>query len=42
MKGLKRKIKTELVKRNLAPIKTVILQTGLVCCYYQNGLIKVL
>ena len=42
MKNIIRVIKSKLVSRNIKPIRTTVLPTGLVCEEYFNGTIKVI
>ena len=42
MKNIIRVIKNKLVSRNIKPIRTTVLPTGLVCEEYFNGTIKVI
>ena len=37
-----RVIKSKLVERNIKPIRTTVLSTGLVCEEYFNGTIKII
>ena len=41
MKNIIRVIKAKLVERNIKPIRTTVLPTGLVCEEYFNGTIKI-
>ena len=42
MKNIIRVIKSKLVERNIKPIRTTVLPTGLVCEEYFNGTIKII
>ena len=42
MKNIIRVIKSKLVSRNIKPIRTTVLSTGLVCEEYFNGTIKII